>query len=76
MANEQDNKKAEQHEEHKHESWIKHVVDEVKEEIAELTEEAQNMNPDEFPMLGNGHVNVVHDHHHDHDKKEDKEDKA
>jgi hypothetical protein len=55
----------------KHESWIKHVVDEIKEEIAELVEEAQSMNPYEFPMLGDGHVNVVHDHHHDGEKKEE-----
>ncbi len=49
----------------KHESWVKHIVNEIKEEIGELVEEAQNLNPDEFPTLGDGHVNVVHDHHHD-----------
>lgn len=73
MANENDNKKQEGSEETpKHESWIKHVVDEIKEEMAELVEEAQQLDPDDFPVVGDGHINVVHDHHHDNDKKEEK----
>jgi hypothetical protein len=78
MSNQNDNNKPEGSEKHEdpkhHESWVKHVIDEIKEEIAELKEEAQNLNPDEFPVLGNGHINVVHDHHHDHDKKEEGKD--
>jgi hypothetical protein len=55
----------------KHESWIKHIIDEIKEEIAELTEEAQNMGG-EFSVLGNGHINHVHNHRHDNDPVEEK----
>ncbi len=73
MANENENPVppvGENHDESvHHESWIKHIVNEIKEEIAELTEEAQQMDPDDFSVLGNGHINHVHDHHHDDDKK-------
>jgi hypothetical protein len=53
-----------------HKSWLGHIVEEIKEELDELVEEAQN-DGGEFSALGNGHINVVHDHHHDHDKKEE-----
>lgn len=75
MANETENTKPENtggQEQPKHESWLKHVVDEIKEEIEELTEEAQNMGGDFLP-LGNGHVNVVHDHRHDNDEEKKKD---
>jgi|GEM_PF-6614337 len=52
----------------KHESWFKHVIDEIKEEIAELREEAENDGGDFLP-IGNGHINVVHDHRHDNDEE-------
>ncbi len=53
-----------------HTSWLGHIVDEVKEKIDELVEEAQN-DGGEFSALGNGHINVVHDHH----KKPENEEK-
>jgi len=75
MANENENKQpegAENHEKPKHESWIKHIVNEIKEEFAELTEEAQQMDPNDFSVLGDGKIHHVHDHRHDDDKKEEK----
>lgn len=70
MANENENIKpegSENHEEPKHESWFQHIVNEIKEEIAELTEEAQQMDPDDFSVIGDGKVHHVHNHRHDHD---------
>ena len=77
MANENDNKAPEgtEHDKPKHESWIKHIVDEIKEEIAELTEEAQQMDPNDFSAIGDGRTHYVHDHHHDNDKKEEEKKK-
>jgi len=57
-----------------HESFIHHMVEEIKEEIAELAEETRDMG-DDFPMLGNGHVNHVHDHHHDGEPKKEENQK-
>ncbi len=55
---------------HKHQSWLGHIVEEVREKFDELVEEAQNsMNDGGFSALGNGKTNVVHDHHHDHDSQ-------
>jgi hypothetical protein len=51
-----------------HKSWLKHMGEEIREKFDELIEEAQN-DGGEFSALGNGHINVVHDHHHDHDAK-------
>lgn len=53
-----------------HKSWIGHIVEEIKEELDEFVEEAQN-DGGEFSALGNGHINVVHDHHHTEEEKKD-----
>jgi hypothetical protein len=74
MANENDNinpEGAAKPEEPKHESWFKHIVDEIKEEFAELTEEAEQMDPNDFSVIGDGRTHVVHNHRHDNDKKEE-----
>jgi len=56
--------------EHKHQSWLGHIVEEAREKFDELVEEAQNsMNDGGFSALGNGQTNVVHDHHHNHDNQ-------
>ena len=65
-AEKQEEKKAEHHQ-----SWLGHIVDEVKEKMSEMVEEAEN-DGGEFSALGNGHINHVHDHHHDGEKKEEK----
>ena len=73
MANENDdikNSGEQKPEENKHTSFLKHIVDEIKEELSELVEEAEN-DGGEFSALGNGHINHVHDHHHDGEKKEE-----
>ncbi len=77
MANENENKPegTEHQEPKKHESWFKHIVDEIKEEIEELTEEAQQMDPNDFSAIGDGQVHHVHDHHHDNDKKDENTEK-
>jgi len=56
-----------------HQSWLGHIVEEIKEEMEELVEEAEN-DGGEFSALGNGHINVVHDHH-DHEEEKKEEDK-
>ncbi|MCD6013110.1 MAG: hypothetical protein K0Q79_2972 [Flavipsychrobacter sp.] len=74
MANENEYTKpegSESNEPKKHESWLKHIVDEIKEEIEELTEEAQQMDPNDFSAIGDGQIHHVHNHRHDNDKKED-----
>ncbi len=72
MANEQTNPEGtEENKAPEHKSWLKHIVEEIREEFDELIEEAQQTSPDEFPVVGDGKIHHVHDHHHDHDKKEE-----